>query len=72
MHRPQLPCTVYFDGACPLRRREIARLPARAGAESIAGGDAACSDPAAPGPGLAFLEVGDRDFLLARRNWRAP
>lgn len=45
-------CTVYFDGACPLCRREIAHYQRRASALPIAWVDAAACDPAALGTDL--------------------
>jgi predicted DCC family thiol-disulfide oxidoreductase YuxK len=53
-------CVVYFDGACPLCRREIAHYRGQKGAESIAWVDAANCEPAALGNGLS------RDTALSR------
>jgi predicted DCC family thiol-disulfide oxidoreductase YuxK len=53
-------CVVYFDGACPLCRREIAHYRGQEGAESIAWVDAANCESAALGDGLS------RDAALAR------
>jgi ubiquinone biosynthesis monooxygenase Coq7 len=57
-------CTVYFDGACPLCRREIAHYRSRAGAESISWVDVATVEAAALGENL------DRDAALARLHVR--
>ena len=57
-------CTVYFDGGCPLCRREIAHYRALPGADAIEWVDAAGSDPVVLGPGLA------RDTALARMHVR--
>ena len=57
------PCTVYFDGACPVCKREIAHYRQQAGATSIAWVDAAVCDSAHLG-GL------DRDTALARLHVR--
>jgi demethoxyubiquinone hydroxylase (CLK1/Coq7/Cat5 family) len=46
-------CTVYFDGACPLCRREIAHYRSQVGAQSIAWVDAATCNPAALGGDLS-------------------
>ncbi|MCE2969742.1 MAG: DUF393 domain-containing protein [Burkholderiales bacterium] len=56
-------CTVYYDGACPLCRREIAHYQTQAGAELIAWVDVAADD-AAPGPDLT------REQALARMHVR--
>jgi len=56
--------TVYFDGACPLCRREIAHYRERAGAESIRWVDVAAVEAGALGEGL------DRDAALARLHVR--
>lgn len=53
-------CTVYFDGACPVCRREIAHYRRQRGSESIAWVDASSCDEAELGPGL------DRSVLLSR------
>jgi predicted DCC family thiol-disulfide oxidoreductase YuxK len=53
-------CTVYFDGACPVCRREIAHYRRQSGSESIAWVDASSCDEAALGPGL------DRSVVLSR------
>lgn len=45
-------CTVYFDGACPLCRREIAHYRRRTSALPIAWVDASACDPAALGADL--------------------
>jgi predicted DCC family thiol-disulfide oxidoreductase YuxK len=57
-------CTVYFDGACPLCRREIAHYRGHPGAESIRWIDVAAAEPGALGEGL------DRDTALARLHVR--
>lgn len=57
-------CTVYYDGACPVCRREIAHYRRLRGAESIAWIDAATCDEAALGPDL------DRARALARFHVR--
>jgi demethoxyubiquinone hydroxylase (CLK1/Coq7/Cat5 family) len=59
-------CTVYFDGACPVCRREIGHYRGRAGAESIEWVDVASVDGAALGEGLS------RDAALARLHVRGP
>jgi ubiquinone biosynthesis monooxygenase Coq7 len=64
MGSPDEACTVYFDGACPLCRREIAHYRERQGAESIRWVDAAAADAGALGEGL------DRDAALARLHVR--
>lgn len=57
-------CTVYYDSACPVCRREIAHYRRLPGAESIAWVDAATCDESALGPGL------DRARALARFHVR--
>jgi len=57
--------TVYYDGACPLCRREIAHYRSRAGAEAIAWVDVSSCPPEALGPGL------EREAALARMHVRA-
>jgi predicted DCC family thiol-disulfide oxidoreductase YuxK len=57
-------CTVYFDGDCPVCRREIAHYQRQRGAEAIAWVDASGCDEAALGPGV------DRAMLLSRFHVR--
>lgn len=57
-------CTVYFDGDCPVCRREIAHYRSQAGAAAITWVDAAMSHPAALGPDLP------RESALARLHVR--
>jgi len=57
-------CTVYFDGACPLCRREIAHYRSQDGATSIDWVDAATCNPAALGDDLS------RDVALGRLHVR--
>jgi predicted DCC family thiol-disulfide oxidoreductase YuxK len=57
-------CTVYFDGACPVCRPEIAHYRRQRGAEAIAWVDASCCDETALGPGV------DRAVLLSRFHVR--
>ncbi len=57
-------CTVYYDGACPVCRREIAHYQRLRGAEAIAWVDAATCDEGALGSGL------DRSRALARFHVR--
>jgi demethoxyubiquinone hydroxylase (CLK1/Coq7/Cat5 family) len=61
---PQL--TVYFDGACPVCRREVAVYRRQPGADACAWVDAAACDDAALGPGLA------RPQALAKLHVRLP
>ena len=49
---PSTTCTVYFDGACPVCRREIAHYRRQRGSDAIAWVDASSCDDAALGPGL--------------------
>ena len=57
-------CTVYFDGACPVCRREIAHYRGQRGSESIAWIDASSCGEAELGPGL------DRAVVLSRFHVR--
>jgi predicted DCC family thiol-disulfide oxidoreductase YuxK len=57
-------CTVYFDGDCPVCRREIAHYQRQRGAEAIAWVDASNCDEAALGPGF------DRAMALNRFHVR--
>jgi predicted DCC family thiol-disulfide oxidoreductase YuxK len=57
-------CTVYFDGACPVCRREIAHYRRQRGADAIAWIDASSCDETALGPGL------DRTRVLSRFHVR--
>ena len=57
-------CTVYFDGACPVCRTEIAHYQRQRGAEAIAWVDASCCDETALGPGV------DRAVVLSRFHVR--
>ncbi|MCU0983634.1 MAG: DUF393 domain-containing protein [Acetobacteraceae bacterium] len=57
---------VYYDGACPICRREIAHYQGRAGAETILWVDASACAPEALGPGLT------REAALARMHVRTP
>ncbi|MFO1323523.1 MAG: DUF393 domain-containing protein [Burkholderiales bacterium] len=57
-------CTVYFDGACPVCRREIAHYRRQRGSESMAWIDASSCDEAELGPGL------DRSVVLSRFHVR--
>lgn len=57
------PCTVYFDGDCPVCRREIRHYRTRAGDGTLTWVDAARAD-APLGPGLT------RDAALARMHVR--
>lgn len=65
---PALPAdarpTVYFDGACPVCRREIALYQRQTGAESLCWVDAAACAPEALGAGL------DRPAALDRLHVR--
>ncbi len=58
-------CTVYFDGACPLCRREIDHYQRQAGAEQVAWVDVSRCDAAALGDGL------NRADALARLHVRS-
>jgi predicted DCC family thiol-disulfide oxidoreductase YuxK len=57
-------CTVYFDGACPVCRREIAHYRRQRGSDAIAWVDASSCDDAELGPGL------DRSVVLSRFHVR--
>ena len=57
-------CTVYFDGACPICRTEIAHYQRQRGAEAIAWVDASSCDEEALGPGV------DRATVLRRFHVR--
>jgi predicted DCC family thiol-disulfide oxidoreductase YuxK len=57
-------CTVYFDGACPVCRTEIAHYQRQRGADAIAWVDASTCDEGAFGPGV------DRAAVLARFHVR--
>ncbi|MEO0822671.1 MAG: DUF393 domain-containing protein [Pseudomonadota bacterium] len=57
---PRAAATVFFDGACPLCRREIAFYRARPGADALAWVDLAAV------PDDVLTEGRDRDALLAR------
>jgi len=57
-------CTVYFDGACPVCRREIAHYRRQRGSESIAWVDASSCDEGELGTGL------DRAVVLSRFHVR--
>ncbi len=58
--------TVYFDGACPVCRREIAVYQRGAGAEAVCWVDASACAPEALGTDL------DRGTALARLHLRLP
>lgn len=58
--------TVYFDGACPVCRREIAVYQRGAGAEAVCWVDASACPPNALGRDL------DRGAALARLHLRLP
>ncbi|MFN9029960.1 MAG: thiol-disulfide oxidoreductase DCC family protein [Betaproteobacteria bacterium] len=57
-------CTVYFDGACPLCRREIAHYQRLPGSQQIAWVDASLCDEPSLGPDL------DRSQALGRLHVR--
>lgn len=59
---PSSASTVFYDGACPVCRREIAAYRGMAGMEAVAWCDV--SDPRAQVPGL------DREAALARFHVR--
>jgi predicted DCC family thiol-disulfide oxidoreductase YuxK len=57
-------CTVYFDGDCPVCRKEIAHYRRQRGAEAITWVDASSCDEKALGPGV------DRAMVLSRFHVR--
>ena len=57
MSMPTPACTVYFDGACPLCRREIAHYRSQKGAASMAWVDIATSDDASLGADLSRADA---------------
>jgi len=59
-------CVIYFDGACPLCRREISHYRSKEGASAIEWVDAASCDAVALGHDLS------RDAALARLHARRP
>ncbi len=61
---PAPTCTVYYDGACPVCRREIAHYQGLRGASAIAWVDAASCDESELGPEL------DRRAALRRFHVR--
>ena len=61
---PAPTCTVYFDGACPVCRREIAHYRRLRGSDAIAWVDASSCNESALGPGL------DRSLVLRRFHVR--
>ena len=61
---PAPDCTVYYDGACPVCRREIAHYQSLRGASTIAWVDAASCDERELGPEL------DRHAALRRFHVR--
>ncbi|MEP7182461.1 MAG: DUF393 domain-containing protein [Betaproteobacteria bacterium] len=61
---PDSTCTVYFDGGCPVCRREIAHYRRLRGADAIAWIDASSCDETALGAGL------DRSLVLSRFHVR--
>lgn len=61
---PDATCTVYFDGACPICRREIAHYRRQRGADAIAWIDASNCEETALGAGL------DRTLVLRRFHVR--
>ncbi len=65
MNAPARPA-VYYDGACPVCRREIAHYQGRRGGDAIAWVDASSCAPEALGPGLT------REAALARMHVRGP
>jgi len=61
---PLASCTVYFDGACPVCRREIAHYRRQRGADAIAWVDASSCDDATLGSRL------ERAVVLSRFHVR--
>lgn len=57
---------VFYDGGCPVCRREISFYRTRPGAESFDWVDVSAGDPAALGSGLT------REAALARMHVRRP
>ena len=67
-------CTVYFDGACPVCRGEIAHYRRQRGSESIAWVDASNCDEAELGPGWIdrWCLAGSTFAMPTARSPRVP